>query len=383
MSNATVSRTVLHVTEPVDGGVARCVLDLVADQTRRGWRVGVVSPADASFTAALEAAGAEHLGWGIPARTIVARNRPPLGSVARHSRSLGRTIFAWQPDIVHLHSSLAGIGGRLAVRGRLPTVFQPHAWSFLALTGAMRRGAVLWERMAARWATAILCVSEAERSLGEAAAIRALWRVAPNGVDVRVLAEADSLARAAARAALALDGGPFVVCVGALRRPKGQDVLLDAWPRVRARVPAAQLLLVGDGPDGHVLEQRAEEGVVFAGGRRDVARWLAAADVVVLPSRWEGMSLVLLEAMATGRSVVATDVPGAREALGEAGAIVPVEAVAPLAEALAERLLDPDLAAGEGRAGRSRAERYFDIRRTTALVADVYDAVSAARRRAV
>src|SRR4051794_16077414 len=105
------SRNVLHVTEPVDGGVARCILDLIADQTRRGWRVGVVSPADATFTAALEAAGAEHLGWGIPARTIVARSRPPLGSVARHGRSLRRTIFAWQPDIVHLHSSLAGIGG--------------------------------------------------------------------------------------------------------------------------------------------------------------------------------------------------------------------------------------------------------------------------------
>ena len=81
------------------------------------------------------------------------------------------------------------------------------------------------------------------------------------------------------------------------------------------------------------------------------------------------------QVMATGRSVVATDVPGAREALGEAGAVVPIEDPGQLADAMAERLLDPKLAAEEGRAGRARAERYFDVRRTTAQVAEVYDAV--------
>ena len=382
MSDLRPSRNVLHVTEPVDGGVARCVLDLVADQTLRGWRVGVVSPADAAFAAALEVAGAEHLRWDLPSRTVAARTRPPLGSIARHSRSLAHTIFGWEPDVVHLHSSLAGIAGRLVVRGRLPTVFQPHAWSFLALTGALSRAAVMWERAASRWASTIVCVSDAERDLGEAAGIHARWWVAPNGVDVRALAEADATTRAAARRTLALDDAPLLVCVGALRRQKGQDVLLDAWPRLRARVPAAQLMLVGDGPDRAALERRAEPGVRFAGDRRDVAMWLAAADVVVLPSRWEGMSLVLLEAMATGRSVVATDVPGAREALGEAGAVVPIEDPGQLADAMAERLLDPELAAEEGRAGRSRAERYFDVRRTTALVAEAYDAVIGATARA-
>jgi glycosyltransferase involved in cell wall biosynthesis len=118
---------------------------------------------------------------------------------------------------------------------------------------------------------------------------------------------------------------------------------------------------------------------VFAGPRSDVGDWLAAADVVAIPSRAEAMSLVLLEAMARGRSVVASDVSGAREALGDAGAVVPSEAVAPLAAALSERLLDPQRAAGEGALARSRAERYFDIRRTSALIADVYENVIAGR----
>ncbi|MFV1959516.1 MAG: glycosyltransferase family 4 protein [Planctomycetota bacterium] len=74
-------------------------------------------------------------------------------------------------------------------------------------------------------------------------------------------------------------------------------------------------VLVGDGPDRHRLQAQVPPNVVFAGARSNVSDWLNAADVVAAPSRWEGMSLTVLEAMASGRSVVATDVPGMREML--------------------------------------------------------------------
>jgi glycosyltransferase involved in cell wall biosynthesis len=113
--------------------------------------------------------------------------------------------------------------------------------------------------------------------------------------------------------------------------------------------------------------------VTFVGTRADVEEWLAAADVVALPSRWEGMALTMLEAMARGRAVVATDVAGADEALGsEAGAVIPVEDVRALADALVVRLLDPARAAAEGAAGRARAERSHDARSTAAAAADLY-----------
>ena len=113
---------------------------------------------------------------------------------------------------------------------------------------------------------------------------------------------------------------PLVVCVGRLCRQKGQDVLLDAWPAVRAAVPTARLVLVGDGPDRPHIEQRRLTGVHLAGHHDDVRPWLWAADVAVQPSRYETMALSMLEAMATGRSVVAADIEGAREALGPATA---------------------------------------------------------------
>ena len=358
--------SVLHVTQPTIDGVARCVLDLVGDQVSRGWAVAVACPPDqADFLAELERLGAEYQRW--PA----ARAPGPLTAV--ETARLARIVRRIDPALVHLHSSKAGLAGRLAVRGRRPTVFQPHAWSFEAVGGLQRRAAVLWERAAARWAHALVCVSEAERSRGEAMEIRGAYRVIPNGVDLAAFSAASAADRRTARARLGLAGTPLVVCIGRLSRQKGQDVLLAAWPQVLARVPDARLVLLGDGPDRERLQRGAPPGVVFAGARHDIPDWLAAADVVAAPSRWEGMSLAVLEALARARSVVAADSAGAAEALGSGSeAIVPVEDVRALAEALAERLRDPGLAEAEGRKGRERVERDYDVRRTLTNVAALY-----------
>jgi glycosyltransferase involved in cell wall biosynthesis len=301
--------------------------------------------------------------------------------VAAETVRLARVISRTTPDVVHLHSSKAGVAGRLALRGRIPTVFQPHGWSFEVTSGALRRLVVAWERFAARWVAALVCVSEGEAARGAAVGIDARWAVIATGIDLAAFPRADDEARAAARERLGLGSSPLVVCVGRLSRAKGQDVLLRAWPLVRNAVPNASLALVGDGPDRRRLERRAVAGAVFAGERSDVSDWLAASDVAVAPSRWEGMSLGLLEAMATGRSVVATDVAGVREALGDTStAIVPVENDGALADALVRRLLDPALARAEGESARVRAESSYDFSRTTRALTDLYEEVLRQRR---
>ncbi len=309
---------------------------------------------------------------GASFRPWPAKRSPGPSSVAE-TRSLGEIIREIGPDLVHLHSSKAGLCGRLALRGRLPTVFQPQAWSFHAAGGVLGWAAAAWERRGARWADALVCASETERADGERAGIKAAWRVIYNGVDVERLSAVGEEEQREARERLGLDEGPIAVCVGRLSRQKGQDVLLDAWPAVRERVPGARLWLVGSGEDREDLEGRAVSGVSFAGERDDVPDWLAAADVVVQASRWEGMSLAILEAMARGRSIVTTEVAGNREALGEdAGAIVPPEHPAALAAELSRRLGDPALRAAEGRAARERAVRSHDIRKTTAQTVELY-----------
>jgi glycosyltransferase involved in cell wall biosynthesis len=359
-------RSVLHVSQPTEGGVGRYVADLASDQVARGWDVAVASPTYGELSDRVVTAGARHIPW--------TAGRMPGPSSVLHAVSLSRIVERERPDLVHLHSSSAGLSGRLAVRGRRPTIFQPHAWSFEAVRGPLRSAAAAWERKGARWATAIVCVSEAERRRGEEHGVRARWLVVTNGVDLDAYSEASAGERTAARRGLELDDAPLVVCIGRLSRQKGQDVLLDAWPAVLARVRDANLVLVGDGPHDEELRRRAGDGVRLVGPRTDVGEWLAAADVVALPSRWEGMSIGMLEAMARGKSIVATEVPGALEALADdAGAVVPPEDHVALADAIAVRLLDPARAAAEGRRARQRAEQAFGLGRTTARIAEVYE----------
>ena len=249
---------------------------------------------------------------------------------------LQRIVRETRPDVVHLHSAKAGLAGRLVVRDRIPTVFQPHAWSFLAPRIGAQGASLRWERYAARWATELVCVSTTERQLGESLGVHAPTTVLPNGIDLTHYRPAGARDRVAARKALSLDDVPTLLCVGALTVQKGQQDLLADWPQMRARVPDAQLVLVGDGPDRRALERLAAgmKGVTFAGARSDVPTWLAAADVVVVPSRWEGMALVPLEAMACARSVVATDVNGVVDSVpAGAGAIVELDDAVGLVEA--------------------------------------------------
>jgi glycosyltransferase involved in cell wall biosynthesis len=154
--------------------------------------------------------------------------------------------------------------------------------------------------------------------------------------------------------------------------------LLAAWPTIRHEVPEARLVLVGGGAlDG---DPELPPGVAAVGDQPEVTGWLHAADVVVAPSRWEGMSLGVLEAMASGRSVVAAEVEGMAEALGDegTGALVPPEDIGALVAAVVPRLRDRAGADQEGRAGRARAERCFDVRRrreeVLALTLDVLSA---------
>jgi len=364
---------VLHVTQPVDGGVARVVTDLARAQLAAGLHVAVACP-DSRLAAELRSLGAEVRRWEA--------TRSPGPTLVREVLRLGHVVEGVRPDLVHLHSAKAGLAGRLAVRGRTPTVFQPHAWSFEAVDGAMARLALKWERRGARFASRVVCVSEAERATGVRAGIDAPWTVVPNGIDHERFhpAAVDTV-----RATLLPDvdpAAPLVVCVGRLCRQKGQDVLLDAWYAVHDRVPRARLVLVGDGPDAARLRSRAPESVVFAGSVPDAAPWYQAADLVVLPSRWEGMALAPLEAMACGRPVVVTDVDGARESLPPGLAprcVVPPDDPARLAASVAELLLDPLLRESLGHQGRRHVLSTHDVRRAAEAVAVVYRGLLAGR----
>ena len=363
-----MSVAVLHVAQPRDGGVARYVVAAARDQAARGWTVTVACPDGGRLAGDLARHGVARLRWP-------AVRSPGPASMAETVR-LRTLVERLRPDVVHLHSSKAGLAGRLGPRRRVPVLFQPHGWSWLAVRGALRSATLAWERAAAHRTDLLLCVGESEALQGREQGVDGRYAVVRNGVDLDRFRPAGDLDRAAARAALGVRAGaPLAVCVGRLTRQKGQDVLLAAWPRVRRRCPDAELALVGDGDLMPALRSAGVPGVTFAGAVDDVRGWLAAADLVVLPSRWEGLSLTVLEALAVGRPVVVSDVPGLAEVVPpEVGDRVPPDDPDALADALAGRLRLGPSAATVAAAARHAAR--FDARLTYERLAEQTAAVA-------
>ncbi|MFG3717719.1 glycosyltransferase [Streptomyces massasporeus] len=361
------------------GGVSRVVASLATGQLASGYRVVVACLPHSGLSAAAARCGAEVLAWRA--------TREPNQGLPREVRDVYQLLESVRPDVVHLHSSKAGLAGRLAVRGRLPTVFQPHAWSFNAVGGGLRIASIRWERAGARWAHQVVCVSEAERAQGVAAGVEAPYTVIPNGIDVDRFGLAEPAARDRARLRLGMaPSDPLAVCVGRLCRQKGQDILLNAWQDIGARVPGARLVLVGDGPYRDLLRHRAPPDVVFTGEVGDPRDWYLAADLVVLPSRWEGMALAPLEAMASSRAVVLTDVPGALESLppGQAGRmLVPRGDARALAKVVTALLPDRATCDDLGGQGRAHVRRHHDVRSMLERTEAAYEAARASQRPAV
>src|SRR5690348_4943758 len=131
------TRRILHVCVPTVAGVPTVLLGYVKDQLSKGYSVSVACPPDGWLATAAAEAGATVLVWNAA--------RKPGAPVAGETLHLARLIGSARPQLVHLHSAKAGLAGRLAIRGRRPTVFQPHAWSFLAVEGRARVAAAAWE----------------------------------------------------------------------------------------------------------------------------------------------------------------------------------------------------------------------------------------------
>ncbi|MDT5388065.1 MAG: phosphatidyl-myo-inositol dimannoside synthase [Mycobacterium sp.] len=194
----------------------------------------------------------------------------------------------------------------------------------------------------------------------------ALEHLAP-GVDTERF-EPDSVARAELRARYGLGGRPVIVCVSRLVPRKGQDMLIQALPSIRQRVPGAALVIVGGGPYLDKLRRLAHgfgvaDDVVFTEGvpAEELSAHHAMADVFAMPCRTrgsgldvEGLGIVYLEASATGVPVVAGRSGGAPESVrdGETGLVVDGWDVGAIAAAVGDLLADPQRAAAMGAAGR-------------------------------
>ncbi|MFL5302542.1 MAG: glycosyltransferase family 4 protein [Anaeromyxobacteraceae bacterium] len=374
---------------PSIGGIQSHTLRLAQKLVAKGVAVTVVTrlgPGLATYEE-MEGVAVHRVG-------LAARVPPAAGSIAFIAAAAAAIVrLAPRTDVVHAHQLLSPTTASLlaAALARRPIVLNPHACGDIGDVGQLSRSAIGRARLRAAVlvADAFVAVSRPIRDelLGAGVAPRQVWSIA-NGVDADRFRPATPEQRAALRRTLGLGAGPLAVYTGRLAREKGGDVLLDAVPALRARIPAARVCLVGTGAEEASLRAQASrlgiaDAVVFAGGVADASPYLRAGDAAVLPSRTEGMPVALLEGMACALPCVATAVGGSREVLadGETGWLVPAERPERLGAALADALSGGATAAARGEAARAHVLAHS----TLDLVADrflaLYRALVAQRGR--
>jgi glycosyltransferase involved in cell wall biosynthesis len=202
--------------------------------------------------------------------------------------------------------------------------------------------------------------------------------VIPNGVDVDRYG--DDVDRPAVRAGVGIGADDVMaIVVAKLMTQKGHAVLIDALATLRDRLPRLHLLLVGEGSlrpelEASVRDRGLAKRVTFAGNRADIPELLAASDVFVLPSLWEGLPMALLEAMASRLPVVATSVSGTRQVVvdDESGLLVPPGNSDALAAAIERVVTEPKLAESLGHAARRRVEDWYSARAQARHHAELY-----------
>lgn len=360
---------VLHIAESAKGGVGTYLTEILPDQARR---YGIDN-----VRALVPAQHAVHV-TGVDRRLLATwRRRGRSGlDVVRLAAAMRREIIRFAPDIVHAHSSFAGGVLRLLYGWKRPPfgiVYCPHGWAFDRGSSALK--ARLIERIEGSLAPAadrIVVISNHEREEGERIGIP------PQRLSLIVNGIADL---PPVRPARWETDRIRMLFVGRLDTQKGFDTLLDAAEPIADRL---SLRVIGKAVAGPGTTPRPHrEHVEYLGWRSlaEIATEIAAADVVVVPSRWEGFGLVALEAMRGGCAVVASSVGGLREIVvdGATGHLVPADNPERLMAVLV--LHDRETWRRMGQAGRERYETLFTAERMNGEIAALYRDLAASHPR--
>jgi len=377
-------KKVLQVLEATEGGTRRHLVDLVThlDPARFTVSVACSTRRDARFLDDIRTLEARGI---VVHRLPMRRAISPVWDLVALIR-LVQLMRRGRYDVVHTHSSKAGFLGRLAARlaGVPRVVHTPHVFPFdMDVSHAARFFYFQVERFAARMTDCLVCVCPSQRATASALLDAARVVVIENEID----GHAHALPAGAGRLSrhdlgFAEDARLLVGMVGRLTPQKGPAYFVNAARLVAARLPEVRFVVVGDGPLRPAIERQIasaglRERVVMAGERDDIPALLGLVDVVVLPSLWEGLPYVLMEALAAGKAVVATRVGGIPDVVidGVNGLLVQSRDAVALAGAMLKLLENGACRATIQEAARNTAAARPGLDTMVALLSDVYEGV--------
>jgi glycosyltransferase involved in cell wall biosynthesis len=353
---------VLHILEATLGGTLR-YLENIAEATHdsriiSGIAYGV-SRADSRFQPFLERVAA--MGWARYPTDM--RREISLANDLAAFRQVHKAIVDFAPDVVHCHSSKAGALGRAAMlyrrKGRV-RLYSPHA-----LAAPLGSKYLKIERILSRFTDGFIAVSDSERreiadfALAKEADISVVYPSVDAGYFV-------PYQRDDARRRLGLDSKPLVLSIGRLTAQKNPDAFIEIVKHLHANRPDVSAMWVGSGAleaDFHRMVKSAgmEEVIRTADWQHDVRDYIAAADVILSPSRFESFGYIAAEALSMCRAVVASDVTGTRDIMRGRLAkwLYPVESPGRAAELILTLLNSPGEATATGEFGRSEVLQRF------------------------
>ncbi|WP_282701512.1 glycosyltransferase family 4 protein [Streptomyces sp. CC219B] len=362
-SHSPLGQSPLRTVQVLGGGNAGSsahVRSLASGLVARGVRVVVCAPVEADHLYDFTGAGAEHV--------HVPRSSDPGSVAALRAACTGA-------DLVHAHGLHASFRAVLALSGRrTPLVVTWHDRAHAE--GARAHLVRLLERRVVKAASVVLGTTSALVDRARRTGARDA-RLAAAALPVR-RGERDEteLPAPKVRAELGATGRPLLMAVGSLERHRGYDVLLDASRAWRGLDPVPLVVIAGEGSLRAELQRRIEDEelpVRLIGRRDDVGELLAAADLALLPSKWESRSVLAQEALHARVPLVATAVGGVPELVGDAAELVPYGDPEALADAVVRLLEDPERRELLRERGVRQAATWPTEDETVAQVLSVYD----------
>jgi len=377
-SNGTIRVAALVVRYyPLIGGTETVLASMIASLRNNGVETVVV-------TRRYPGLGAYEEVEGVPVYRMAMPGPKAVASFAWTAASV-KLIARLRPHIVHAYSlwspATAALGAKL-VSG-LPIVVSPQRGGHLGDIDMLRRKPLGNARLRLLCTHVDMFTMISRQLDGELAqeGVPGDKRIAlPNSVCTDRYSPVDSSRKQALRRELELHSHKEVVLyTGRLSHEKRVKHLLAVWPTIRRQHPSALLAILGLGPEEASLKAMAGEGVRFLGERRDVERYLQAADIHVLPSITEGLSMAILEAQGAGLACIATRVGGAEDCIddGVHGLLIPPDDTHALTDALLRLLGDQGLRRRLGTAARKRIVEQFSAALLASRLKGIYERVLA------
>jgi len=366
---------------PLITGVQKVTLDILTHLNREHYEPFIICQSPGPLTEIAEKQGIQCLFINHLVRPI----SPYQDMLALWQ--LTQLLRQYQFDILHTHSSKTGLIGRIAGRlSGVPAVMHTvHGYAFPAASSQMTKTFYLMlEWIGARFCDALICLKQADWEIAKQQLQMSEKRlcIIPNGIDTQIYRPLTTLERQKVRQDI-FDIGEdvsVIAMIGRLWEQKNPLCFVKAADKILKKGYKTKFFLIGDGElreelDIEIKRLKQSDNIIILGWRDDVPSLLGAIDILALPSRWEGLPLTILEALSCGVPVVASDIPGNRDAISEGsdGLLAIDNDADSLADQIERLLKNSRLRKSYGEAGREKIIQKFQLDGSIKKIVKLYN----------